>query len=220
MSMIHWLFTLLKAKSVDIVSDWDPKSMSKFWWTLWKHMGLEFKMNTTFQPQMDGQTERVNLVIQQFLKNYVVVDQQDWVDHLGLDEFYYKNSEHSTTNSTISKWWRASHQLCPQLGLHLGNPQMMQMRKCQWSHNLMKKGGACGKWLRPVLKKRINNTKTFRTSLDKRWIFKKKWNVVEHQEFLVAWRFEPQFLGPICGSIQSVGKKDSQHLQIKTIGKS
>jgi hypothetical protein len=67
-------------------------------------MGLEFKMNTTFQPQMDGQTERVNLVIQQFLKNYVVVDQQDWVDHLGLDEFYYKNSEHSTTNSTISKW--------------------------------------------------------------------------------------------------------------------
>jgi len=31
--------------------------------------------------------------------------------------------------------------------------------------------------------------------------------VVEHQEFMVARRFEPQVLGPICRSIQSVGKK-------------
>jgi hypothetical protein len=30
-----------------------------------------------FRPQIDGQTERVNLVIQQFLKNYVAADQQD-----------------------------------------------------------------------------------------------------------------------------------------------
>jgi hypothetical protein len=40
-------------------------------------MGLELKMNTSFQPQTDGQTEKKNSVIQQFLKNYVVVDQQD-----------------------------------------------------------------------------------------------------------------------------------------------
>jgi hypothetical protein len=37
-------------------------------------MGLKLKMNTSFQPQMDGQTEKVNLVIQQFLMNYMVVD--------------------------------------------------------------------------------------------------------------------------------------------------
>jgi len=40
-------------------------------------MGSMFKMSTSFQPQMDGQTERVNLVIQQFLRNYLAVDQQD-----------------------------------------------------------------------------------------------------------------------------------------------
>jgi len=49
---------------------------------------------------MDGQTERVNLVIQQFLRNYVAVDQQDCVDHLELVEFCYNNSEHSATTST------------------------------------------------------------------------------------------------------------------------
>jgi len=63
-------------------------------------MGSELKMSTSFCPQTDGQTERVNLVIQQFLKNYVAADQQDWVDHLELAEFCYNNSEHSATGST------------------------------------------------------------------------------------------------------------------------
>ncbi len=84
----------------DIVSDGDPKFTSKFWRALWKRMGLELKMSTSFCPQTDGQTERVNLVIQQFLRNYVAVDQQDWVDHLELVEFCYNNSEHSATRST------------------------------------------------------------------------------------------------------------------------
>jgi hypothetical protein len=47
-----------------------------------------------------GKTERVNLVIQQFLRNYVAADQQDWVDHLELSEFCYNNSAHSATRST------------------------------------------------------------------------------------------------------------------------
>jgi hypothetical protein len=59
----------------DIVLDRDPKFTSKFWRTLWKRMGSEFKMSTSFRPQTDGQTERVNLVVQQFLRNYVAVDQ-------------------------------------------------------------------------------------------------------------------------------------------------
>jgi hypothetical protein len=48
----------------DIVSDRDPKFKSKFWRALWKRMGSELKMNTSFRPQMNGQTKRVNLVIQ------------------------------------------------------------------------------------------------------------------------------------------------------------
>jgi hypothetical protein len=39
-------------------------------------------------------------VIQQFLRNYVAADQQDWVDHLELAEFCYNNSKHSATGST------------------------------------------------------------------------------------------------------------------------
>jgi hypothetical protein len=42
----------------DIMSDRDPKFTSKF--SLWKCMGSELKMSTSFGPQMDGQTKKVN----------------------------------------------------------------------------------------------------------------------------------------------------------------
>jgi hypothetical protein len=48
----------------DIVSDQNPKFTSKFWRALWKRMGSELEMNTSFRPQTNGQIERVNLVIQ------------------------------------------------------------------------------------------------------------------------------------------------------------
>ncbi len=47
----------------DIVSDQDPKFTSKFWQALWKRMGSELKMSTSFRPQTDGQIKKVNLVI-------------------------------------------------------------------------------------------------------------------------------------------------------------
>jgi len=48
----------------NIVLDQDPKFTSKFWRALWKRMESELKMSTSFHPQTNGQTERVNLVIQ------------------------------------------------------------------------------------------------------------------------------------------------------------
>jgi hypothetical protein len=49
---------------------------------------------------MDGQIEKMNLIIQQFLRDYVAAYQQDWVDHLELAEFCYNNFKHSTTRAT------------------------------------------------------------------------------------------------------------------------
>ncbi len=47
----------------DIVLDRYPKFTIKFRQALWNCMGSKFKMSTLFQPQTNGQTERVNLVI-------------------------------------------------------------------------------------------------------------------------------------------------------------
>ena len=54
-------------------------------------------MSTAFRPQTDGQTERVNLVLQEYLRNYVNADQTDWADHISMAEFSYNNTKHSGT---------------------------------------------------------------------------------------------------------------------------
>jgi hypothetical protein len=48
----------------------------------------------TFHPQTNGQTERVNGVLNQYLGNYVNIDQRDWDEHLGLVEFCYNSTMH------------------------------------------------------------------------------------------------------------------------------
>jgi len=85
-------------------------------------MGSELKMSTSFRPQTDGQTKRVNLVIQQFLRNYVATDQQDWVDHLELAKFCYNNSEHSAIGSTPFQMVTGKSPIMPMIWATQGQP--------------------------------------------------------------------------------------------------
>ncbi len=104
------------------MSNRDPKVHDQVLANLVEMHGSKLKMSTTFRPQMDGQTERVNLVIQQFLRNYVATDQQNWVHHLELAKFYYKNSEHSTTGSTPFQMVTNKSPIVPTTWAALGQP--------------------------------------------------------------------------------------------------
>ena len=53
-------------------------------------------MNTAFHPQTDGETERVNWVLEDMLRMYVTEGQTNWVDHLSLVEFAYNSSWHAS----------------------------------------------------------------------------------------------------------------------------
>jgi hypothetical protein len=64
----------------------------------------------------------VNLVIQQFLKNYVAADQQKWVDHLELAEFCYNNLKHSATGSTPFQMVTGKSPIVPTTWATLGQP--------------------------------------------------------------------------------------------------
>ena len=52
---------------------------------------------TAFHPQMDGQTERVNQVLEQYLRMFTSRCQDDWADLLPLTEFAYNNASHLAT---------------------------------------------------------------------------------------------------------------------------
>src|ERR1700726_1056339 len=54
-----------------IISDRDGRFTSSFWQSLWKLMGTELKMSTSYHPQTDGQTERQNRTLEESLRAYV-----------------------------------------------------------------------------------------------------------------------------------------------------
>jgi transposase InsO family protein len=83
-----------------IVSDRDPKFTSAFWRHLFCKMKTKLTFSTAFHPQTDGQTERVNGVLNQYLRNYVSADQSDWADYLCLGEFSYNKAKYAATGES------------------------------------------------------------------------------------------------------------------------
>ncbi|KAK4397971.1 RNA-directed DNA polymerase [Sesamum angolense] len=68
----------------DIVSDRDARFTGRFWATLFNMMETELKFSTANHPQIDGQTERVNALVEDYLRHYVSASQRNWVDLLDV----------------------------------------------------------------------------------------------------------------------------------------
>jgi hypothetical protein len=73
------------------VSERDPKFTSKFWKGLFNGFGTNLNFSTTYYPESDGKMERVNQVIEDMLRMYVIDEPSKWEYYLHLVEFYYKN---------------------------------------------------------------------------------------------------------------------------------
>ena len=83
-----------------IVSDQDTKFTSSFWRKVFKIMGTTLAMSSSFHPQMDGQTNRANISIEEMLRAYVGKRHTDWDEHLGMIEFVYNNAVHRSFGFT------------------------------------------------------------------------------------------------------------------------
>ena len=57
-------------------------------------------MSTAYHPQTNGQTERVNQILEQYLRCYVNYQQSDWSQLLIPAEFAYNNIIHEGTKET------------------------------------------------------------------------------------------------------------------------
>jgi len=74
-----------------IVSNRNAKFTSKFWKELFVGLGTELALRTTYHPQTDGKTERVNRILEDMLKMYLMHQQRKWEEYLPLVEFTYRN---------------------------------------------------------------------------------------------------------------------------------
>ncbi|MBW0569958.1 hypothetical protein O181_109673 [Austropuccinia psidii MF-1] len=79
---------------VSIVSDRGSLFVSSFWTQFCQQLKISRDLSTAFHPETDGQTEKVNQILAQYLRIYVSYHQDDWHTWLPLAGFAYNNAEH------------------------------------------------------------------------------------------------------------------------------
>jgi hypothetical protein len=79
-----------------IVSDRDSKFTSNFWKGLFKGFRMNLNFSTTYHPESDGQKKRVNRVVEDILRMYLMDKPSRWEDYLHLVEFAYNNGYHAS----------------------------------------------------------------------------------------------------------------------------
>ena len=85
-----------------IVSDRDPRFVSKFWQEFWRLLGSKLRMSTSHHPQTDGQTEAVNRVVEMTLRCTLHASQEphQWEKYLSMAEFTINNTPSQSTGYT------------------------------------------------------------------------------------------------------------------------
>jgi transposase InsO family protein len=84
----------------EIISDRGSLFTSKFWKRVVQRLNIKQCLSTAFHPRTDGQTERVNQILEQYLRCYCNYSQDNWAELLPLAQFAYNNSDHSSTRTT------------------------------------------------------------------------------------------------------------------------
>jgi len=79
-------------------------------------LGIESKLSTAFHPQTDGQMERVNQELEQYLRMFIDHRQEQWPGWLGMAEFAYNNKTHSSTKVSPFK---ANYRQDPRMGFEM-----------------------------------------------------------------------------------------------------
>lgn len=79
-----------------IVSYRDKIFISSFWIHLFKLLDIKMVLSTTYHPQTDGQSDRVNQCLEMYLRCVIHSNPQKWKSWLSLAELWYNTSFHSS----------------------------------------------------------------------------------------------------------------------------
>jgi hypothetical protein len=63
-------------------------------------LGVRLNMSTAYHPQTDGQTEKVNQCLENYLRSMVFYKQRKWANYLSLAEWRYNSNFHSAIKTS------------------------------------------------------------------------------------------------------------------------
>ena len=80
-----------------VTSDRRSEFVSHFFRSLGKALDMQLHFTSGYHPEGNGQTERTNQTLEQYLQVYSNYQQDNWSDLLPLAEFAYNNAPSATT---------------------------------------------------------------------------------------------------------------------------
>ena len=83
-----------------IVSDRGLQFTSQVMKDICKRLGIQPRLSTAYHPQTDGQTERINQDLQQYLHIFTSEKQDEWVSWLPLVQFSYNTKKQLSTEKS------------------------------------------------------------------------------------------------------------------------
>ena len=83
-----------------IVSDRDGRFLGTFWAELFRLLGSRLDMSTSYHPQTDGQTERFNSLLEEYLRHFISSSQKNWASLLDVAQFCFNSQRSSSTNKS------------------------------------------------------------------------------------------------------------------------
>ena len=107
-----------------IISDWDPRFVSKIRTEVFFILGTGLKFSIAFHPQTDGQSEVTIRVLEDFLQLYLEHRPSAWVDQLPFAEFAANNAININTGYTPFYLDQDSHPRIPGNFLTRGLPKV------------------------------------------------------------------------------------------------
>ncbi|KAK3008977.1 hypothetical protein RJ639_015387 [Escallonia herrerae] len=81
----------------DIVSDRDSRFTGNFWTELFKLFGSQLSMSSSYHPESDGQMERFNSMLEEYLCHFVSATQKNWVKLLDVAQLCFNSRKSSST---------------------------------------------------------------------------------------------------------------------------
>ena len=87
----------------NIVSDRGTQFMSIFWKEFMASIGIKLHHSTAYHPQTDGQTERVNQSLEQYLRCFSNAQQDNWASNIPIAQFSYNSTSHLSNGITPFK---------------------------------------------------------------------------------------------------------------------
>jgi transposase InsO family protein len=74
------------------MSDRGTQFVAHFWEQLHEYLGTKLIRSSSYHPQTDGQTERINQILEDMLRASILNFDKSWDTRLSLVEFSYNNS--------------------------------------------------------------------------------------------------------------------------------